>query len=407
MIVRSKLLLVLSIVLLVAVFLVADINAQSDETAGGVVEEKATAGTAAHNSPLGERTALSPQEQAALLEAEPAELMVVSESELAQLQQDEQLSAMEAVPESTTATFPEADSQELARSLHPEAWEALDEIDEAELAEAEAMAQQLEEGMEPAGLDAVQNVNAFSRYLANGPNSGATNYLQTMYPHAAIGRLFFKKPGRTGWSSCTASVIGERTIVTAGHCVYTRSSNPSLRGWNRLYRFYPALRIRHNGSWIAPYGYFTSYRQRTMNNWIYNGAYSDDVAVLKLYNKGGRTIRQWVGKLGVGWNWGTNRHVHAFGYPGNLWGGRYLIATADQMWYNGSHTVGIGSDMQHGASGGPWVKRFQPLYTWSGTNIVESVNSFITGSAPNYNRGIYGPYFDSNNIKVLCNIEGC
>ncbi len=75
------------------------------------------------------------------------------------------------------------------------------------------------------------------------------------------------------------------------------------------------------------------------------------------------------------------------------------------MWYDGGHVVGIGTFSSYGGgtSGGPWLSYYQPYYTWSNRNIVESVNSFSKlNSAGNRVNGSYGPYFDSANIKELC-----
>lgn len=389
---------------LFAIFSVSNLNAQDiPDKLDPPIQIEHSGESVYQDIPVESSEPLSTEEMTAMLNSAPADIQMLSDEELVSLYQND-LAFDQGAPGGSYGEIPIADTQSLARSLYADEWAALEEALIAE--NADSPYSSIENLDDPSGMAsplAVEDVNAFSRYLVNGPDVSGVNYLQSIYPHSAIGRLYFKKHGTTRWSWCSAAVVGDQTIVTAGHCVYSRSSDPALRGWNYSYRFFPGVRQRTDGRLVTPFGYFTAYRQRTMTAWINSGDFSNDVATLKLNNKNGFTLKQWVGKFGVMWNAGVNRHVHAFGYPANLWNGRFLIATADQVFYNGSHTVGIGSDMQHGASGGPWVFRYQPLYAFTNTNMVYSVNSFGNPSV----NGIYGPYFDSNNIAILCSIDGC
>ncbi|TIW78148.1 MAG: trypsin-like serine protease, partial [Mesorhizobium sp.] len=68
------------------------------------------------------------------------------------------------------------------------------------------------------------------------------------YPLSAIGYLEAKS--KTGYGSCSATLIGPRTVLTAAHCLYSHED----KDWLSDYLFVPGL----NGSTAddAPFGAF-------------------------------------------------------------------------------------------------------------------------------------------------------
>lgn len=341
-----------------------------DEVEPVVVEE-----TAVRSTDPAEYEAIAKWDAAkGYLEAAPMELPMLTEADFAQMR-DEATDVSGGVPWVSEGALPDPASEQWARELYPEAWDAADPVEQPQ--------------DNPLGMLAPQSVNTFSQYYVN-----VSPQLQKMYPHKSMGKLYFIVPGR-GWSACSAAVIGSRTVLTAGHCLYTHGI-----GWHHSFTFYPAFR---NGNAEPAYGYFTSYTQGVAPRWYSHKDYTNDVGVLRMNNKNGYTIQQWVGKLAVARNQGVNRHFHAFGYPGNISSGNYLITSADQAMNPESHILSIGTTMQGGSSGGPWVAFYQPGQTWAGRNVVESVTSYrYIGQ-----NGLYGPYFDDANIKVLCDWAGC
>lgn len=312
---------------------------------------------------------LAPHSEEELRNAVSLDLLEYSEKEIAEMTLDRR--EPQGMPGATNSALPDEGIDALALELYSKEWKESEALDEEFLSEPQAD---------------TRNRNIFTRYLVNG-----TTDLQTMNPHRAIGKLYFRVPGQSGLSYCTAVVVGENAVLTAGHCLFS----PGV-GWHTNIAFYPAMRLSNQ-----PYGRFTVAQRWAHGQWITNQDPSNDIGVLRMNPKNGKTIRQFTGKLGVAWNRPTVRHYHVLGYPANLWNGNYLVAGVDQSWNQGGHIIGIGTDMQGGSSGGPWVSQYQSFYGWSNRNIVESVSSFRQIGL----NGLFGPYFDGN-IVQLCGLAG-
>lgn len=210
----------------------------------------------------------------------------------------------------------------------------------------------------------------------------------TASPYAKIGKLFFKQYGVS--YVCSASSIGNRAIITAGHCLH--AGNNDANGWSTNVVFVPAYKDGNapKGQWSCEFA-----TQRVFTAWYSSGSFNRDVAGCKLLrNSNGKTISQVVGSLGFAWNWGDNEHYMDFGYPqASPFNGKRLIVCAASFatWdtTNGGSplTQGIGCDMTGGSSGGPWTIFFNK----SG-GYVNGVNSYkYTVSQPS---AMYSPYFD-------------
>lgn len=127
----------------------------------------------------------------------------------------------------------------------------------------------------------------------------------TIYPYRAVGLLLTER------GSCSATLIGPRTLVTAAHCVYSHEKG----GWANETVFYPGA----NGEGNFPYrGY--DYQESTIpqgyiDNWqgFYGSVVPWDIAVITLQEAAGDD----VGWLGFSENNGRDFGAYNIGYPGD------------------------------------------------------------------------------------------
>jgi len=181
------------------------------------------------------------------------------------------------------------------------------------------------------------------------------------YPFTAVGRLFFNISGST--YVCSASMIKPGVVVTAAHCV-------SSFGQNTYYTDFQYIPVYSNGA--APLGVWTPSYVAAPTKYL-NGTTTcsplgpgvvceDDVAVMVLKPKNGKFAGESTGYLGYGWD-GAGfssedlAHLTQLGYPVASDSGEIMQRTDSQAFVDADmagNTV-IGSEMQGGSSGGPWV----------------------------------------------------
>jgi V8-like Glu-specific endopeptidase len=235
----------------------------------------------------------------------------------------------------------------------------------------------------------------------------------TVYPYRAAGRLFFLIG--TSTYVCSASLVKPGIVVTAAHCVANYGKSQFYSGW----QFVPGYR---DGS--APYGVWTAHEV-----WIktayYNGTDScavygivcpDDVALIVLNAKGGSypgTAAGWFGYGygGAGFTSNHLTHITQLGYPVGLDNGFYMERNDSQGYVDSSdsnNTI-IGSNMNGGSSGGPWLVNLglpsaltgETNGGFSSPNIVVGVTGWgSTSTAP---KEVGASPFTSNNILSLVN----
>ena len=228
------------------------------------------------------------------------------------------------------------------------------------------------------------------------------------YPNSAAGILYFTDPATGSNYICSASAISHRLIVTAGHCTAHASTTAPYFYTNWL--FVPAY---NNGA--APYGKWTVSYATTTSNWYYSdGSVPNvqDIGVLvandQTYKRAVHSVGDVTGWLGWWTQWGRSypNNVTQLGYPCNLDSCammEYNTAQGSGTWNN---TVEIGSAMQGGSSGGPWIQDYgvapagAPAYTagnwvlgvtsWGYTDTSQMVQGASIFENAGYSGGGFG-----------------
>jgi len=206
------------------------------------------------------------------------------------------------------------------------------------------------------------------------------------YPYIAAGQLFFHDPGLNKDFVCTASVIRQRLLSTAGHCVAHANTSSSRRYFFNNFLFIPA----RTGS-SSPLFQWTWKYAIVSNTWYFsNGSVpnAQDVALIEVNDRFvGDFIRKisfFTGYLGFFTSGLAPNHLTTLGYPCNLDSCALMQRNDAQSFFGSNNTAVIGSAMRGGASGGPWIQDF---------GVTPSSNLFVSGLGANYQRGntSYGP----------------
>ncbi|GJL53511.1 MAG: hypothetical protein NPIRA02_06430 [Nitrospirales bacterium] len=206
---------------------------------------------------------------------------------------------------------------------------------------------------------------------------------RTAYPYRTVGKLFFSKPD--GDYVCSASIIGKRLVLTAGHCVY--GNHDGTKQFWRNFLFVPAF---YYGQ--APYQQWSWSYVVIPGSWAASPSVPNqsDFAIIEARDRvvGSSLTRigAWLGHLG----WRTyslsNNHVKQMGYPCNLDSCQEMHQVDSGDYVNNSqNTVAYGSDMRGGASGGPQVMNFGnpsvgQFLSLGRMNQVVGVNSYGHGT---------------------------
>lgn len=200
-----------------------------------------------------------------------------------------------------------------------------------------------------------------------------------VYPYRTAGKIFFTDGGLN--YTCSGSIVNRRIVITAAHCLY----NTAVNRWHSNLVFVPA----YNANLATqPFGVWNAGNQYVQSAWIngcecFPSAY--DYGTMEVYD---RVIGASAWRIGdyLGWlGWQTYRlvgnNVTQLGYPGNLDGARRMIQNNSQASADSGVSARIGTAMQKGSSGGPWIQDFGMAapgqsITSSGPNRVVGVTSY-------------------------------
>ena len=230
----------------------------------------------------------------------------------------------------------------------------------------------------------------------------------TAYPYRPAGKLFFK----IGANSyiCSASLIKRGIAVTAAHCV----ANYGRRQFYGSWQFVPGYRngAAPFGVWGAKTAYILSaYYNGTDGCAVYGVVCPDDVALIVLTGTPGNSAG-WFGYwYGGGYTSNGLFQITQLGYPAGLNSAAYMERT-DSYGYrsasNSNNTI-IGSNMNGGSSGGPWVENFglpsvltgETNGSFSPQNVIVGVTSWGYTSTLPKEQG--ASPFTFGNIQTLLN----
>jgi V8-like Glu-specific endopeptidase len=204
-----------------------------------------------------------------------------------------------------------------------------------------------------------------------------------IWPYRTVVKIFFKD-GNSNFV-CSGAVWPNRSILTAGHCVY----NPDTKKGHTNFVIIPQYK---NGS--APLGSWGWTETFTTNGWKASGDFSYDFGLIVTEKQAGRNISFYTGNLGSQWNISTNQAWTVIGYPA----ARPFNGNVQQICHGSfaendvtksPAAVGIGCDLTGGSSGCPWIIAF------TGANGGNRVNGLMSYGYPNRKKASYSPYFGS------------
>ncbi|MFL7894467.1 MAG: serine protease [Anaerolineales bacterium] len=247
---------------------------------------------------------------------------------------------------------------------------------------------------DPTSIQAIQSIAGYDYPAPYTRYENFDDY--TLYPYSTIGVLFFTQRGAD--YRCSAAVVGENAVWTAGHCLHDGSGEPEGASVNVV--FVPAYK---NGSAPFDLWYAEDSNLKTLPEWENNRDLRFDFggAILNP-NSTDKTIQEVVGSLGFAYNLNPNQHWFNFGYPTadpfngttmQICAGSFARNTAS---YGFPYPMGMGCDLTPGSSGGPWIINFSG--STGNTNYLNGNNSFrFTG----YYEEINSPYFGEGAKDLL------
>jgi len=195
-----------------------------------------------------------------------------------------------------------------------------------------------------------------------------------VFPYAAAGNLFFKITVAGGVDPpgnfhCTASVIKNRIIATAGHCI----GSPKTATGGNFHQYSNWMFIPGDMNGTAPFGTWTANHWGTSGPWSSgNGSVpnSEDWGFLAMNDLKSKKLASVTGHIGYYTQQLSSNNVTMLGYPNNLDSGARMQQNQAQIaGSGGSNTYTLGSAMGPGSSGGPWIMDFGQAPACSGTNM--------------------------------------
>lgn len=190
----------------------------------------------------------------------------------------------------------------------------------------------------PEGLESVDD-SGISTHEIIGSNDRRQQITSVnLFPYCAIAYLEFTYADGTKGTG-TGAFVGDKTILTAGHCVYEPDHGKALSA-----RAIP-------GGYLSKYSPIPATDVKSVNGWVNDKNFDYDYGIVKLSSSPG------VGNFGIKAENKSNlqaKYMYCYGYPhdkqtGTLWYDKGIISIVDTLQF--SHSAGT----KRGQSGGPVV----------------------------------------------------
>lgn len=203
-----------------------------------------------------------------------------------------------------------------------------------------------------------------------------------VYPYRASGLLVLNL-GNGYAGLCSASLVARGVVITAAHCV----AQFGVGYYNASWTYYPGYfngKAPYGSAYAVAIGAPSAFLDGTDTCDIDKIACRDDVAVIVLAPKKGKYIGDKTGWLGVGIDgWGFNSsgqtQITQLGYPSGIDYGRQMQrddSIGQVLDATSANNTMIGTPMNEGSSGGPWISNF---------GVPGTPNGVYAGVAPNPN----------------------
>lgn len=195
------------------------------------------------------------------------------------------------------------------------------------------------------------------------------------FPWRMICALQMRGPGGTGGIG-TGWLIGPRTVVTAGHCVFSQTY---FGGWAESVDVIPGLNHRQNGHVLEPFGKTVARRFSALKPWVESDdkAADHDIGCIHLDEPiGDRT--GWFGFAALEPAELESRLVNISGYPGDLGGGYEQHHARNRVNHVGERRLFYDVDTAGGQSGAPvWIHR-----TEDSDPLAVAIHAYGIGATP-------------------------